>query len=206
MRTTLSTLILHVLHGETCHRLNCFKGTPHMSIESYPQGSRTTAFILPLMRTAAAFGHTRIARDREPFAPRLARWGGWLAPLSLMRAWSINMETPPTLYVVRGGRTPHVTEFICALSEAWRRYAPVLPDQQARAVLRVAPASRQATLITATFSKEIPTSPWWAARQLGGPVTCCLTMGCSRPSARARERYEGSSCISWMRIRLMTHR
>ena len=43
--------------------------------------------------------------------------GRMLAPLSLMRAGPINMETPPALHVVRGARTP-VTELIGALSEA----------------------------------------------------------------------------------------
>ena len=81
-RTTLSTLILY---SETRHRLNCFNGTPHISIGSYSQGSMTTAFILRLVSTTAAFGGVRrrsgiprIGRDRGHCAPRLATWGEWL--------------------------------------------------------------------------------------------------------------------------------
>ena len=116
MRTTLSTLILLILHGETRHRFNSFSGTPHISRGSYSQGSMATAFILRLASATAAFGGVRqrsamprIARDREIVSLSLPDWrrgeDSWLRSASCAQC-PMTMKTPPALYVVRGGRTP----------------------------------------------------------------------------------------------------
>jgi hypothetical protein len=50
-----------------------------------------------------------------------------------------------------GVTTLAVTEFLGALSEAWRRYAPVLLEQLARAVLRVEPRALSARFTTSHY-------------------------------------------------------
>jgi hypothetical protein len=108
----------------------------------------TTAFILRLVSTTAAFGGVRLYPElRAIVGLALPDWrlgeDGWLRSASCAQC-PMTMETPTALYVVRSGRTPPVTEFIGALSEAWCRYAPVLLEQLAGAVLRVEPLNHLA--------------------------------------------------------------